>query len=332
MSDRIDADYLWSRAGDVDPDVARLERLLGQYAHREGLRPLPARETQASARTPGRVYRALQGLAVAASLMLVVSAAWFASTERAAAWTVRTLQGTPAIDGRRVTTGPSTRAQIDVGEIGTVDVDPNSRVRLLHGGTDEHRLALDRGRIHARIVAPPRSFYVNTPAATAVDLGCAYTLEVDERGWGDLHVDLGWVAFEYHGRESFIPQGAVCEMRPGFGPGTPHYADSPRELGTGLTILDFSATADVRRAAALDEVLRAARPRDALTLWHLLGRGSAAERQRVYDRMAALVPPPQGVTKERVLNGDSRAIDAWWDALGLESASWWRLWRAPWRE
>jgi FecR-like protein len=332
MSDRGDADYLWNRGGDVDPDVARFERLLGQYAHRAGLRELPARDVLTAPRTPARVYHALQALAVAASVTLVVSAAWFASAERAAAWRVRTVQGTPAIDGRSVTTGPSTRAQIDVGEIGTVDVDPNSRVRLLHGGTNEHRMALDRGRIHARIAAPPRSFYVSTPAATAVDLGCAYTLEVDEAGWGALHVDLGWVAFEYHGRESFIPQGAVCEMRPGFGPGTPHYADSPRELADALTILDFSSTGDVKRTVALDQVLRSARRRDALTLWHLLARGSVSERQRVYDRMAALVPPPTGVTRERVLKGDSGAIDAWWDVLGLESASWWRLWKAPWRE
>lgn len=332
MSDRHDADYLWNRTGAVDPDVVRLERLLAGYAHRAALGPLPARASGESARAPRLVYHTLQALAIAASLVLVVSASRFASRERPAGWHVRTIEGAPAIAGRSVTTGPSTRAQIAVGEIGTVDVDPNSRVRLLHGGTDGHRLALDRGRIHARIAAPPRSFSVSTPAATAVDLGCAYTLEVDESGWGSLHVDLGWVAFEYRGRESFIPQGAVCAMRPGFGPGTPHYADSPARLAAALTILDFSATDDVRRAAALTDVLAAARPRDALTLWHLLSRGSPSERERIYDRMAALVPPPAGVTRERVMKGDSRAIDAWWDGLGLESASWWRLWKAPWRE
>ena len=37
----------------------------------------------------------------------------------------------------------------------------------------------------ARIWAPPRLFYVNTPSAVAEDLGCAYTLEVDDLGEKD---------------------------------------------------------------------------------------------------------------------------------------------------
>ena len=72
--------------------------------------------------------------------------------------------------------------------------------------------------------------------------------------------------------------------------------------------------------------------RDALTLWHLLSRGSAEERGRVYDRMSTLVAAPAGVTRDRIIAGDSRALDAWWNELGLDSASWWRLWKSPWRD
>jgi hypothetical protein len=97
-----------------------------------------------------------------------------------------------------------------------------------------------------------------------------------------------------------------------------------------LTILDFEPTQDVRRAAALETVLTLARPKDAFTLWHLLARGTPAERARVYDRLASLVPPPPGVTREAVLRGDRRALDMWWDALGLDSADWWRLWKQKW--
>ena len=80
-------------------------------------------------------------------------------------------------------------------------------------------MALDRGEIRARIWAPPRLFFVNTPSATAIDLGCAYTLQVDDRGWGKVRVETGWVAFEHKGRESFIPKDAMCATRPGVGPG-----------------------------------------------------------------------------------------------------------------
>ena len=42
----------------------------------------------------------------------------------------------------------------------------------------KHCLRLAHGRLSARVTAPPRLFVVDTPAATAIDLGCAYDLAV----------------------------------------------------------------------------------------------------------------------------------------------------------
>ena len=50
--------------------------------------------------------------------------------------------------------------------------------------------------------------------------------------------------------------------------------DAPAGFAEALTILDFSPTTDVRRGAALDTVLTGVRVKDALTLWHLLSRGT----------------------------------------------------------
>ena len=333
-------DYLWDGTGVPDEEVVRLETLLGRYRHTGALPPLPPR-----AIAPRRiaVQAAMQLLVAAASLTLVAGAAWFAFAMRQTGWTVQSLAGAPTVAGTRIdqpsrlpigesiTTDTVSRARIDVGTIGIVDVEPNSRVRLIASRAREHRLALDQGQIRALIWAPPRLFFVNTPSSTAIDLGCAYTLRVDERGWGKIHVESGWVAFEHAGRESFIPQTAICATRPGVGPGTPFYEDAPAGFEEALTILDFSPTQDVRRRAALDTILSSARPKDALTLWHLLSRGSAEERGRVYDRLTALVPAPAGATREAVLRRDRRALDEWWNKLGLDTVSWWRFWKGSWR-
>ena len=335
--DRRD-DYLWDGTGVPDEDVVRLEALLGRYRHTAPLAPLPARAPRRVA-----VQAAMQLLVAAASLALVAGAAWFAFAMRQAGWTVQSLAGAPTVAGTRIdgpsrlpigeaiTTDGVSRARIDVGTIGIVDMEPNSRVRLIASRAGEHRIALDHGQIRALIWAPPRLFFVNTPSSTAIDLGCAYTLRVDERGWGRIHVESGWVAFEHGGRESFIPQNAVCTTRPGVGPGTPCYQDAPPGFEDALTILDFSPTQDVRRGDALDTILRGARPKDAFTLWHLLARGSTEERGRVYDRLAALVPAPPGATREAILRGDRRALAEWWNKLGLDSMAWWEMWKRSWK-
>lgn len=331
-TDRDDDEYLWNGSGEPDPEIVRLETLLGGLRHRGAAPKLPAR-------TPRRFRTRIAVLSTAAAILLVAAGAWYVTTMRGG-WTVQTIAGAPVVDGintagRRteearlrvgewLVTDAVSRARVAVGSIGSVDVEPNTRVQLVVARGREHRMSLARGTIHARIWAPPKLFFVNTPSATAVDLGCEYTLQVDDFGAGLVHVLLGWVAFESDGREAFIPQGAMCATRPGVGPGTPRYADAPPGYAEALDRLDFGAADDPQRAAALDLVVSSARPRDALTLWHMLPRGTPGERARVYDRLAALSSPPAGVTRAAVLAGDRGALDQWWDAIGMNSGAWWK--------
>ena len=326
-------EYLWDGSGEPDAEIVRLERTLAVLRHKGTPPALPLRERRLGRRL------LFPALSVAAAILLLAAAAWFVLAGRRNGWDVRSLAGLPVVDGAAVNSGGrlgigewlvtdgASRARIAVGRIGEVDVDPNTRVQLVESHGREHRLALTRGTIHARIWAPPRFFFVNTPSATAIDLGCAYTLHVDDTGAGLVRVTHGWVGFERDGRESYIPKGAVCATRPGIGPGTPYYDDAPSGYGEAMMLLDFGAPTDPGRAAALDLVLSRARKRDGLTLWHLLVRGSPDERVRVYERLAALVPPPSGVTRDAVLRGDRAALDRWWDALGVDTATWWRLWK-----
>jgi len=64
-------------------------------------------------------------------------------------------------------------------------------------------------------------------------------------------------------------------------------------------------------ARPLDVVLAQARKRDSLTLWHLLYRVALPDRARVYDRLAELVPPPEGVTKDAIMKLEKSQMDEW---------------------
>jgi hypothetical protein len=265
-------------------------------------------------------------LLIAGSLLLL----WRHNHSDAAHWNVARLGGAPRIESQAFTndsklgvgqwleTDAASRAQIDVATIGSVEVDPNSRVRLLETNSSEHRLELARGRLSARISAPPRLFFVNTPSGVAEDLGCAYTLEVDNDGNSILHVTLGWVSLQLTDRESSVPAGAACAMKPGFGPGTPYFEDASELFRAALLKFDFTGNQDDRRSA-LATILSEARPRDAMTLWYLLMRVDPNDRAEVYDRMTALVVPPQDVTRAGVLNLDAKMLDRWKASLSIRS-------------
>jgi hypothetical protein len=281
--------------------------------------------------------------AAAALVMVAVAALWYVDRPRGESWEVVRLAGSPSIGSERITetalirggqsiqTDGSSRARIQIGEIGSVDVEPNTHVAVVAADPGEHRLALRSGEIAAKILAPPRLFFVETPSGTAVDLGCEYTLRCDRSGDGILRVQAGWVAFEFEGRESLVPAGASCRTRPGIGPGTPYFDDAPEPLVKALDLFDIhgagvgpgpgagpgaSAGAGADEAAvALSAMLAESRTRDTLTLWHLLSRTDAGDRVRVYERMEALSPLPDGISREQVLALDAESLRRWREEL-----------------
>jgi len=232
--------------------------------------------------------------------------------------------------GEALETDATSKASVAVAEIGRLEVEPMTRLRLLQSASGRKRIALDRGTIHATIWAPPGQFVVDTPSAVAVDLGCMYTLHVDDSGSGTLRTTLGWVGIRRNARESFIPAGAACTTHPQSGPGTPYFEDASDAFRSGLAQLDSVELAPSTRKSALDLVLHEARTRDAFTLWHLLPRVTTAERFAVYDRLAALVPIPPGVTREGILRLDITMLDSWWNAFDLGDISVWRHWEQSW--
>ena len=328
-------DYLWDRSGEPDAEIARLERLLEPLRSN---RPAPAFPE----RVRPRETVTLRMLSAAAALAVLLGGAWIASRGTPAisdtgGWEVSPLAGSPRVgqtavgEGARLHTGQwletdnQARARLAMDDIGQIDLEPNTRLRLGRSRGNEHRVSIAQGEIEALIWAPPRQFFVDTPSAVAVDLGCRYKLRVEPTGDEYVEVSFGWVAFERQGRESFIPAGGACHARPGRGPGTPHMlAASPRLLAA-LDRFDFSSGG----RAALETVLSEARPDDAMTLWHLLARSAGDDRVAVYNRMAALAPPPAGVTQAGILALDRRMLDLWWNQLGLDDANWWRMWKGP---
>jgi hypothetical protein len=299
-------DWLWDRSGPPDPEIEKLERTLAPLRYRPRA-PRPARTWWAAAGAAAAVIAAAAGLTVSS-----------APDSPETAWQVA---GARVHQGQLLRTG-NEAVRLEAEAVGRVDLAPNSLLRA----ASEKRLSLERGELHAFIWARPREFVVDTPSARAVDLGCEYTLSVDASGDGLLRVALGWVAFAVDGHESFIPADAECHTSRRGGPGIPYYQDAPAGLRSSL------ASFERGDSGALPAILRQARSRDGLTLWHLLTRAGGADRAAVYARLAELIPLPAGVTRNAVLRGDAAAIDECWNALGLENTGWWRGWERRWSE
>jgi len=347
-------DYLWNPRATPDPEIVRLETALRSFRRPDGMSDLPSSApiavmksdaTLAVPRRGLRVWRrgAWPVAAIAAALLLVL--ALDASRRLMRPWAVITMRETagwlPAVQARRplttgewIVTDTAMRARLNVGSLGRVDIGPSSRVRLVRAAMTEHRLALVEGTLRARIWAPPRFFIVETAAATAVDLGCVYTLQVDRNGVGYLRVESGEVELVGSRLLARVPAGNTVHVNAQTGPGLPFPDQSSSAFVAALTVFEQQPAETVSSTAALAVLLRESTARASITLWHLLPLVDGTRRASVVDRLVDFTPLPAGIDRESVMRLDTEALRAWRTSMEVEWSTeraplwkrWWRSW------
>src|SRR5690348_11079825 len=157
-------DYLWDRSGEPDPEIQRLEEVLGvlrskrpavEWPVQPKIRVMPGGE--------GRWGRSYWQGAIAASIALVIGAAWLATRPVGNGWKVARVAGAPLVGsspiretgqlrvGEWIETDARSRATLTVTNIGELELEPNSRLGLVRARQTGHRLALAHGIMHASI-------------------------------------------------------------------------------------------------------------------------------------------------------------------------------------
>jgi hypothetical protein len=193
--------------------------------------------------------------------------------------------------------------------VGTIDVAENTTLRVLETRHRQHRLELTSGTIHARTFSPPGAFAIQTPRASAIDLGCEYVLSIGPTGQGTLHVIAGWVQLTHEWTESVVPGGSEAVIGPDGELSAPYFDDAPDALKDAVRRYSLGGPG---RAHDLQTILTLARRRDSLTLINLFRRATPDERVLVYDRLNQLVPAPPQIDRESVRWWEAGSTEAWW--------------------
>ncbi len=282
------SDYLWEKEGTPDPEIEQLEMLLTPL----GYRGEPPRVSSPVVRRRFGIRAGISTGATFAAMSLVLAIVWFRPhrPEQGGAWPMRVSGDTVVVDGRPATgalalgawveTGTSS-AQLTVPDMGAVVLSPGARARIVEASPMKQQLELERGVLSALITAPPRRFFVQTPSTLAIDLGCAFRLEVDASGRTILQVTQGTVALaDRAGHEVSIPagsEGGAEHARIG----TPYATRASSDFRALLLRYD-------RDPSVLPDLVKAAGPDDEFTLRYLSSVGSPQVRALIAARIASI--------------------------------------------
>lgn len=299
-------DYLWDRSGTPDPDVAKLEGLLSPLAHTAPLDEVRMRRPR---RARWWIAGALVAAAAAVAIYVALPRPGASSCRGGDGFAFEGLGGAVSCSGAQVTKGVlpvggtldtgSYGATLTIADIGHARLGANTQLRLARTDSERHQLALERGTMHAKVIAPPRLFAVTTPHAEVVDLGCEYDITIDDRGAGDIRVTNGLVELATKaGGVVVVPEGCAATILPGKQPGLPICAASTP------AVRDAAVRYDRGDAGAVDAILAAADRRDAVTLF-ALAAVDEPRRRAILARLYELSPPP-----DAVIDVDSALVNA----------------------
>jgi len=300
-------DYLFDRSGRPDPEVEKLEKLLAPLAHDA---PLDEMRMRRKKRPPWLVL----GIAVAAAAAVIV---YFALPSKPSACGVggdgfafTGVGGSVSCEGAQLAHGVlpvggrldtgANQAKLTIANIGSAELGKQTRVRLDRTDAQRHQLALDRGHLHAKVNAPPRLFAVTTKHTDVVDLGCEYTLDIDDSGAGSVCVFSGLVELATKSGPTVVtPEGSCAAILAGQRPSLPYARDARPELVEAVRAYDRG------EPTAIEHLLAIAQDRDAITLIALaaIHRSEPAGRA-VLERLMELSPPP-----DAEISVDSALVD-----------------------
>jgi ferric-dicitrate binding protein FerR (iron transport regulator) len=316
-------DYLWDRSGPRDPEVERLEQLLRPLAHDAPLDELRLRRRR---KAPWIVLGVALAAAAAVAVFIALPREPAAPCAGGRGFPFTGRGGSVSCGGAEVAAGVlpvggsldtgAHEADLAIAEIGSAQLGPHTRVHLDHSDVAGHHLTIDRGRMHARVNAPPRLFAVATRGTEVTDLGCEYTIEVDVTGAGSIVVQSGKVELAAGAHAIVVaPAGTHATIFAGQRPGVP--------VGAGASAALVAAVRDYEHGdpAGLSAVLAAAGTPDAITLVGLAAI-DGAHRADILARLAAVSPPPGEVTVDAATR-DPAALERWRDDVVAAYAGLW---------
>jgi len=355
------SEYLWDGSGPPDPTIQSLEHILRPLRHpSQGLPQQFSNTTdnlshihsKRSARTQWALWRNPRAFLIAALVLFATTfgvGLWLSQEIESTITTTsqtdqhQTLNEWPMLRysgslqtpqtltvGQWLTTANNERAQLQVADIGTLDISENSRIRIKHSITDtEHRLELDHGTVNAHVDAPPKLLVIESDLGQIVDMGCAYTLAIDQNNEGYLHVTQGAVVIEQPNKKIhinahknptttklpiYLPAGARIESNQNHGLCLPFFDDSDAALIRVLRQIPHTPI-----PMSLFQ-----RPQDSLTLWYALERVENSNVRRILSaRLLELVPELEKTTTiealinptDLTLSRTQHALELYWSSL-----------------
>lgn len=237
-------------------------------------------------------------------------------------WKVNTKEGTVIINGivnysgkirqgESLLTENNSKATVLVPRIGNIDIDENSLLLLVKAKDGNNRIRLQKGAIKIVNMTNMPDLAIDIENCVVIDRSGQFSISIDENNIAKIFVEFGFVEIQHDNQTVYLNEGYNCEIRDGYKIGTPYRSDASESLKEEVKNFDYNGVEE----NTIEKIIKAATPKDMLTLLELIPRTSKLKRQVLFQAIANNFPPPENVTRAGIINGDLHMLYLWWQEI-----------------
>lgn len=243
----------------------------------------------------------------------------FTSTE---SWKVYSTLGDPLLNkepfSESINFSPGDLITVDEVSSAIIEMPGIGRIKVFNG-TSVKRLEKDNscrllgGKLAINALRAKENLSLVVPDATIQGFqdGVDYSVQVDKRGNSVIDVDAGWLLVSSGNNVTIFPKNYSLRILNGGGVSIPHYSNSGSNLNTLLEEYLFNG----KRGMTLNRILELSTNKESITLWNLLQRVKPKHRNVVYEKLYALVPHSDSVTKNDLLDLAQDPLQIWFEEI-----------------
>jgi len=243
----------------------------------------------------------------------------FTSTE---SWKVYSTLGDPLLNkepfsesidftpGDLITVDDVSSAIIEMPGIGRIKVFNGTSVKRLE---KDNSCRLLSGKLAINALGAKENLSLVVPDAKIQGFqdGVDYSVQVDKRGNSVIELEAGWLVVSSGNNVIIFPKNYSLRILNGGGVSIPYYSNSGSNLKALLEEYLFNG----KRGLILNGIIELSTKKESITLWNLLQRVKPKHRSTVYEKLYALVPHSDSVTKNDLLDLAQDPLQIWFEEI-----------------
>lgn len=237
-------------------------------------------------------------------------------------WDIQCMDGYAIINGRvnpsgkleqgeSLTADKGSHITVHIPDVGRMELSPNSSIVLEKAKDGDNTVKIIFGNVKVISTAALPSVKIVLPNSFVVDKTGTFSVMLDNNQNTKINVESGFVEIDYKDESVLVKEGFTCEINNKSRPGTPLRKDAPDSLKHEVEKFNYYNGGK----ESVEKIISMAKEADMLTLLAIIPLASHEQREMLFQAVVNYFPPPLGVTRLGIVNGDKEMLYKWWEDI-----------------